>query len=1328
MNSILLSIGIAIALALLAAFAAPFFIDWSSYRGYFEARASEIVGREVVFAGDLDVRLVPFPRLEATDVRIGDAEGGEGAERVEIHAALTPLLSGELQITEITVRRPFAVVGLDASGRLVWSNDAGPAVPFAPEQVRIDRFEIVDGALDVDDNRAGRTIHLTNVNLGGSATSLIGPFRAEGGLVADGRRLTLRLATGRLQEERGGIRVKLSLLPADAPLALDIDGTLVRDPEAVPTFTGSAAFERLQTDDGALPWRIDGQVAATPEYVVLDKGSLRIGPEAGSVTFAGAVNIDLGARPRFDAVLSARQLDLDRLLGSGAEHPADAVDVVRRIGAALEPELLPIPGRAAIDIESIVLSGGLVEALSVDLAADGDGLSIERAVAAAPGGTDVSMAGRVSFESDSPVFDGAIRVNSAQAPVFGDWLLGPNVRLPALGLSGARLAGSSRVMLGGGRIVAESIDIATADTRLQGSMGFWPRTDASRGRLSALLSADRLALAVSPGPTGPDRSRLLAAAEAILEGIDVDIEIAADAFALGDVEASRVVAEAAIADGDLRIHRLIVGDIGGARIEGGGEVKSFATTPDGSLSLAASAEALDGVARLLTTLGYSASGDWLSARGAELVPARLEANVHAVRTADGSRIRLDLAGSAGGTDIRAEASFEGEVDAFHAAAVSLDAQAGNAEGSRLAGQIGLEPPPGEEPGRIAIRAEGRPEASVSFDVEAAGIGIDGTLTGRGRWPQRGGREITSEVAARASDPGGLLRTVGLDLAVPLAQPTRIAATVSVTDDIWSVSGLQIAADGVSASGRFGLDAGAGEWVLDGELQANRLDLPWLLGLSVGEAGREIGRPGLDTAWPEEPFEPTARPGWRGRVSIATPVVTMFPGARVTDARLDVGFDAARFSVDNLFGNLFGGRLQASLDLTELDGTTTASGRVELSGARLEELVWSDGRRPVATGAVSFGAEFEGAGRSPMALVSALSGTGSFEVVDGVLRRMNPAAFDLIISAADAGLELTEERVGEVFAGHLDAGSLAFGSIEGAFSVSSGVLRASNVRIRSEALSSFASATIDLGELAIDSEWTLRLEAAGGDSRVREVGVVFAGPLAHPQRLIDVNPLLGYLTVRAFEQEVERLEALQAEILERQRLGRELIRQGQQRVRREREAAEEERRRAEEAARQSEEETLRRQAEEEARRLQAEEEARRLQAEEEQRRREAEERERRSRSEEQAPEPVVEASPPAEEAPPAAGTQLDNSEFTRRIEDILRELPPAALPPRAGGAVTAGESPPGAPPPIGQPIIITPAPAVPLAPAPVGQRRMDARSAPADPRPSDSGDDGQRTFR
>lgn len=57
--------------------------------------------------------------------------------------------------------------------------------------------------------------------------------------------------------------------------------------------------------------------------------------------------------------------------------------------------------------------------------------------------------------------------------------------------------------------------------------------------------------------------------------------------------------------------------------------------------------------------------------------------------------------------------------------------------------------------------------------------------------------------------------------------------------------------------------------------------------------------------------------------------------------------------------------------------------------------------------------------------------------------------------------------------------------------------------------------------------------------MREFGIVFKGPLDAPTRTFDVAPLIGYLTIRAFEREVERLEELQLDIHDRGRIQREL---------------------------------------------------------------------------------------------------------------------------------------------------------------------------------------------
>jgi hypothetical protein len=99
---------------------------------------------------------------------------------------------------------------------------------------------------------------------------------------------------------------------------------------------------------------------------------------------------------------------------------------------------------------------------------------------------------------------------------------------------------------------------------------------------------------------------------------------------------------------------------------------------------------------------------------------------------------------------------------------------------------------------------------------------------------------------------------------------------------------------------------------------------------------------------------------------------------------------------------------------------------------------------------------------------------------------------------------------------------------------------------------------------------------------------FNGPLATPRRTIDVADITGFLSLRAFERERRRVERLQANVLEKQRLRREValykFDAAQREIQRQHDALVEQQRSAEEKrlrvlAQQAEEE---RQAEAEAR--------------------------------------------------------------------------------------------------------------------------------------------------
>jgi membrane protein involved in colicin uptake len=184
-----------------------------------------------------------------------------------------------------------------------------------------------------------------------------------------------------------------------------------------------------------------------------------------------------------------------------------------------------------------------------------------------------------------------------------------------------------------------------------------------------------------------------------------------------------------------------------------------------------------------------------------------------------------------------------------------------------------------------------------------------------------------------------------------------------------------------------------------------------------------------------------------------------------------------------------------------------------------------------------------------------------------------------------------------------------------FTLTGGVMRFASTGIKDENAELSGDARVDLIGLRLQSDWRLAFEPgveaiAGGDP-----SVVFAlgGLLVDPAVSIDAGQITNYLSMRAFERERRKVELLQAGVVEKQRLRREIALLNERAA--QREAAEAARVAAQEAARLAAEEAARvaedeaaRQAEEQAQRAleekaaaqRAAEEAARLAAEEQKR--------------------------------------------------------------------------------------------------------------------------------
>ena len=286
MQTTLLSLGIAIIIALVAALVGPLFIDWGQYRATIEAEASKVVGIPVRVAGSIDVRLLPTPSLKLADVELRPAGSAQKltARGLAMEFGLGTLMRGEFRANQITIDRPELTVALDRSGAV---QVPAPNFGFDPDRLAIERLTVDDGRLTLVDATSGARLAFDQFSLTGDVSSLIGPFKAEGSFMADGERFAYRLSGSRRGDD-GGMKLRLAVDPVERALALETDGTLWVE-NGAPRYEGAVTLSRIvgtTQPDGRVtindPWKLTGRLKATAKSALVEQLDLQYGPESAS--------------------------------------------------------------------------------------------------------------------------------------------------------------------------------------------------------------------------------------------------------------------------------------------------------------------------------------------------------------------------------------------------------------------------------------------------------------------------------------------------------------------------------------------------------------------------------------------------------------------------------------------------------------------------------------------------------------------------------------------------------------------------------------------------------------------------------------------------------------------------------------------------------------------------------------------------------------------------------------------------------------------------------------------------------------------------------------
>ncbi|ESZ23492.1 AsmA family protein [Mesorhizobium sp. L2C084A000] len=1146
-------------LVLCAALVVPYFVDWTGYRAQFEREASAILGRKVTVQGDATARLLPFPSVTFSNVAVAGGPNGQPAMTVEtfsMDAELAPFLRGEVLIFDMRLVRPKATIDIANNGTVDWA--MRPSSPFDLNQISIEKLTVTEGQIELRHAAGGRSHLFSEINSTISAKSLAGPWRMDGTLRLDGLRTAVTASTGKA-EGNGQMRLRLKADPDAYPLVIEADGNAgIVNGAAVYSgqFKISGADKNsaeLRSTDGETVkvsagkpdpgFRLNGKFSLDHQKLGVDEFRFETGPLDNPYTADGKASVDLGLKPSFAIEANGAQVQFDEAVGAEA---GAGLTLDQRI-AAFEQALLDmpkptIPGTVEVKLPAVVAGDTTVRDVHLSAEPVDGGWSVKSLAATLPGRTTLEADGMLVLNLEGHFgFNGSLLLAVAQPSGFAAWL-SKDVdeairRLPAAGFK-------AKVDLSQKRQAFSDLELILGKARFSGRIDSSQPDDAKPSVLMRLeggdLDVDGLAAFASIFVSDKGANRFA--------DRDLDFQIKAGPVNAGGLTADTVDTALRLRDGLLEIDRLSVGGLAGASISATGRIKDFPASPTGKLDASVVAVDLKPLVDVAARhYPDSAVLKGLASRAAAYPELFQDARVDLVASAadngDGTTgLAVSGQGKAGGSAFSASLSGKGVVDKLLEAPVALTFNAKNPDATTLLALYGLPALPLGMLGEAStdIQAKGTLGGGLATNFSLAGndfkAGFEGTIADT---PQ--GFAAKGKLSLDAADIEPWLMTSGIGLpGMGAGMSTSLAAQGDYGNGLLVLDELSGAINEAAVSGDVNIDVKNGVPHLAGALALDELDLDpmavALFGDSAFLADKEETNKGR--AWPATPFSQKSSLPFTADLDLTTAALAAGRFATAYDAAFSLKLDQEGIRVSDLKAKLLGGALSGLFELKNNDGTGLFTGQMKLAGADLATVLPDAG----ISGIGDFSTALSSSGKSVEGMVAALSGSGTAALKGVKVAGVNPDAFSAFLVKADAiGRDIDAAKTAG-FAPDIAAdGSLAAKDTDIAFTVAGGTLRAPPVSLENPAATLSADVTADLNAVTVSAKGAITYrpgdEALVGSEPV--LNFTAEGPFGAVKRAFDSEPLAQFLTQRALEKEQQRVEAMQAALLEKQRLRREV---------------------------------------------------------------------------------------------------------------------------------------------------------------------------------------------
>jgi hypothetical protein len=1140
-------------LALITALVAPYFINWSDYRDQFEREATRILGQPVTVAGDASARLIPFPSVTFEDVRVGDSEEPlVVADRFSLDAELSPFLRGEILIFDMRVENPRIRLRLDETGLPDWPLMTDG--PVDPGQVVLESARIINGSIEITDETANRVWTLNELDATVSAQSLQGPLRLEGGTRINGNPVDFRVSTGTLSKDGFPLRTVLDM-PRQG-IEVTLDGRIA-EPDETRREPYDGVFTVVnRSDRSGLRYLVEGAFEASPRAVSVPQYRAEFGSADDPYVVTGAGAVTGGQSPEYALQVRGTQITLpeeqDPATGVGLSAPTAAARLAAVQSALAAIPFPPMPGSIDVDLPAIIAGDTAIRDIRLKASplktgeAIGRSWTLTRFSAQLPGRTAIEASGTVQLPSSAGRNDGAFEGNmlvaSRQPSGLAIWLTGDADeairRLENAGFS-------AKVALKAERQTIDELEVIAGPARLYGSL-VRVSDPTRRHTLDVSLTGDGIELetlealsTVFVGEGGAQRFS------------DHDLDIALD---LTKPDINGLTLETLDATFRSRRDRIEIDRFQATGLYGAALSATASLGLNGNLRLAtvdATVFAPDG-AELLTGLkgrypgvpGLDRLGTIAAGNGRAFSDTRLDI-VGTVSLASelAGEASLSVSGESGNTQISVTTTANGSAEDPEKAYLFVNGAFENHAAEKLLAQAGFS---GFAEALGPITAELTANGSL-FDGMKTSLSLEGDdmyASLDGVWTAdilSAGFTGTGGVEARDIEPWIMAIGYGMP-GLGLGTTADLSAAISYRRGKAVLRGIEAILNGNGVKGDLTVAAAEGIPVIRGDLAFDYLDAGRFYGIVTGNpsGGAELMISDPDATKRE--YDDALMADHDIELGITASEMTLPTGSEpVTEFKTRLTYGGGLLSFSDFSGVYAGGRVSGDAEFQNSGGELLANAQLsarDLDAGRLLPIV-----ADTIEGQVDLQLQFNGSGRSTEALLTSATGSGVLSTDALAISGMRADGFAEMIRQADAiGYEITPADMEELARAAFLEGGIRLEPDDYPFSIASGDIRIANATAKIGSMTITADASVELLTGAVRGDGRLSHDA--GDEAVAgpqpEVSLTFRSKEEGGFEVIrDFAAVTGYLTQRALEREQARVEALQARLLEKQRLRREV---------------------------------------------------------------------------------------------------------------------------------------------------------------------------------------------